>query len=267
MPELTINGVTLHYEWAGLPFEGGESGAPVLVLSHSLGASGAMWRHQVKAWGEHFSILLPDHRGHGRSSLPDGPYSIQDFGRDTLALLDALDLPRVRFCGVSLGGMTGLWLAQEAPERVERMAVCNTAARIEDPALLRERMVQIERDGLESIVEGVLERWFRPATRESQPGEIELARRMVLGTPAAGYAATGRAVCELDLREGLAGIEVPALVVAGRFDEATPPAWGQAIAKAIPEVRYEELEAAHLSNWDAADEFNEVVGRFLSGGR
>jgi 3-oxoadipate enol-lactonase len=258
MPVMTYNGVRLAYRWSGLP-----SGR-VLVLSHSLGASGAMWQPQVDAFAPRFRLLIPDHRGHGQSSVPDGPYRIEHFGQELTALLDHLQLDRVYFCGLSLGGMIGMWMGQNVSQRIERMVLCNTAAKILDTTLLRSRMHGIERDGLASIADNVIDRWFTEPFRIAHPEAIEAARRMLLATSARGYANTSGAVCELDLREGLGMIACPTLVIGGRYDKATPLSWNEAIASSIPDGRVAALDAAHLSNIEARDEFNRVVAGFLS---
>lgn len=248
----------IHHEWAGL-----DSG-PVLVLSHSLGASREMWKPQVDALGREFRLLLSDHRGHGKSALPPGPWSIADFGRDLLDLLDRLDLERVHFCGLSLGGMVGLWLGQEAPERVEKLVLCNCCAKIEDPSLLRGRMKQIEREGLGSIAENVLERWLTADFRAANPEKTAGIREMFLATPPKAYTETCGALCEMDLTPKLGEIQAPSLVIYGRHDLATPPAWSKAFASEMPDARLLELDSAHLSNVEAADGFNEAVAGFLS---
>ena len=258
MPVAVINQTTIYYRWSGI------SDAPVLVLAHSLGASQAMWLRQEQALGERYRLLLYDQRGHGQSGTPHGPYSIEQFGMDLIVLLDHFNLTRVHFCGVSLGGMVGLWLAQKHPHRLSRLIVSNTAARIEDTTLLSSRMRTIEANGLNAIVNNVLERWFSPRFHLMNPDIVEAARSMLLATPVMGYIATSQAVCELDLRAGLANIQSHTLVITGQQDQATPPSWGRSIADCIPSARHVSLDAAHLANVEAADDFNREVLAFLS---
>lgn len=257
MPEIIHNQIRLAYRWEGL------ATGPTLVLSHSLGASGAMWDSQLNTLGKHFRLLIPDHRGHGKSGVPDEPYRIDQFGGELIALLDALDLNRVSFCGLSLGGMIGMWLGQNAPERIERLVLCNTAAKIENTTLLESRIELIRREGIEAIADNVIQRWFTEEFCCRDPDAVSAARQMLCSTTAIGYANTSHAVCSLDLREGLCTISQPTLVVAGTHDEATPVAWNEAIAHAIPDAKLVTLKAAHLSNIEAKDEFNRVVSEFL----
>lgn len=258
MPEVLLDGICLAYRWEGNP------AGPVLVLSHSLGASGLMWDSQLATLGAQFRLLIPDHRGHGKSSVPDEPYRIEQFGRELIALLDQLALERVSFCGLSLGGMIGLWLGQNADDRIEKLVLCNTAAKIEDTTLLESRMKLIRDQGMEAIADDVIAKWFSPAFCGQNRDAVEVARRMLLSTSAIGYANTSAAVCQLDLRARLNEIRCPTLVVAGAHDLATPLAWNQAVADAIPQARIATLPAAHLSNIEASDEFNRVVAEFLA---
>lgn len=257
MTWVEIGGFKLAYRWAGAA-EG-----PVLVLAHSLGTTNAMWRGQLAALGKRFRLLLYDHRGHGVSELPPGPWSIGDFGRDVLGLLDHLGLDRVHFCGLSLGGMVGMWLAGNVPGRVSRLVLCNTAAVTEDPTLLRLRIAEVDRNGVQGIVESVLSRWFTEGFRGTQRDEVGYMRRMISATSPFAYAETSRVVLRLDLRAELERIIAPTLVVLGKQDQATPPEWNRAIAAAIRQAGVVELEAAHLSNIEARDAFNEAVLAFL----
>ena len=257
MERLHCGDLQMAYRWAGEP------GGPVLLLSHSLGASGLMWEPQIGRLGKRFRLLIPDHRGHGESSVPEQIYSIEDFGRDLLAMLDQLGLQRVHFCGLSLGGMIGMWMGQHAAERLDRLVLCNTAAKIIDPRLLRGRLRLIRDNGLEAIAESVIDRWFSREFQSARPDEIDAARRMFLATSSTGYVNASHAVCDLDLRDGLASIACPTLVIAGKNDLATPVTWNEAIAAAIRGSELKVLDAAHLSNIEAAEAFNQSVESFL----
>jgi 3-oxoadipate enol-lactonase len=247
-------------------FDGREE-APVLVLSHSLGCSVAMWEPQLAAFGERFRVLRYDHRGHGASPAPSGPYSIDEFGNDVVDLLDSLGLERVRFCGLSLGGAVGIWLGAHAPERLERAALCCTAARFATPEIWAERAATVRREqSVEPLADAVMERWFTPEFRRDQPERVAEVRAMLVATPAEGYAASCDGLADCDLHGVLAGISVETLVVAGADDPATPPAQAEELVAAIPGSRLEVIaDTAHLANIEQTDVFNRTVLEFLGG--
>lgn len=255
----TRRGVRMVYRWVG------PESAPPLLFSHSLGASMAMWDPQVDRLQERFRILLHDHEGHGASGLASSgePVRIEDIARDTVDLLDHCGLRRVRFCGLSLGGMVGLWLAIHEPGRLERMVISNTAARIANTDLLRQRIGQIREKGLDGIEESVLGRWFTPRFQKASADTVEAVRAMFRKTTAEGYARTAEAVCSLNLLDGLTEIRAPTLVIAGREDQATPPEWNRLIAEQIPGAVYREVPAAHMTNIEVAEEYTALVAEFL----
>jgi 3-oxoadipate enol-lactonase len=259
MPIVEAGGARIHYRSEGEP------GAPALLLSHSLGTDLSMWEAQVPALSRGRRLIRYDTRGHGGSEAGPGPCSIEELGRDVLFLLDALGVARAAFCGLSMGGMIGLWLGLHAPERVERLVLCNTGARIGTPALWEARIEAVRRGGMASVAEGVLARWLTPAFAASRPAEVERLRRVLLSTPPEGYAACCAAIRDCDLREAIRAIRVPALVIAGSLDQATPPADGRLLAERIPGARYAEIEAAHLSSVEAAGPFARAVRTFLEG--
>ena len=235
-----------------------------MVLSNSLGTNLGMWDGQMPALVERFRVLRYDSRGHGQSAAPPGPYRIEELGRDLIALLDALDIPRVRFCGLSKGGMVGMWLASNAPERVERLVLCNTSAHLPGRELWNARIEDVRATGMAAVAPQVLERWFTAGFRARASEAVEKVRQMLLTTPAEGYAACCAAIRDMDQRETIASIRAPTLVVVGSRDPATPPEHGRAIADRIRGARVIELPAAHLSNVEAAEAFNEAVLGFLS---
>jgi len=241
----------------------GAADAPVLLLSNSLGTNLSMWEPQMAELSRSFRVLRYDTRGHGESSVTAGPYTIGRLGRDVVALLDRLGIERTHFCGLSLGGMTGMWLATHAPNRVSRLALCNTAAHIAPVDLWNGRIDQVCAGGMEAIVESVLARWFTPAFLARSPDIAASVRQMVLATPADGYIACCAAIRDMDQREAIAGISAPTLVIAGTHDPATPPAAGRFIADRIEGARYVELPAAHLSNIEVAPAFTAALANFL----
>lgn len=258
MPMIDVEDCRLHYR-----FDGPE-GAPVLLLANSLGTTHEMWRPQLATFAEEFRVLRYDSRGHGRSAVTPGPYTVDRLGRDALGLLDALAVGRAHVCGLSLGGMVGQWLAINAPTRVDRLVLCNTAAFMGgDPAVWAQRIAAVEAGGMAAVVPGVVDRWLTKPFQEREPAATAEVRDMLLAADPRGYAATAAAVRDMDLRAGLARITAPTLVIAGRHDAATPPEAAQAIADAIPGARLTLLDAAHLSNVEAAGAFTAAVMAFL----
>jgi 3-oxoadipate enol-lactonase len=222
-----------------------------------------MWDEQVPLLSEHFRLLRYDVRGHGRSSSPPGPYSIELLSRDLLAMLDALGVGDFCFCGLSMGGLIGQWLAIHAAPRIRRLVLCNTAPKIGNAEVWNSRIDAALSDGMPSIVPLMLDRWFTPSFRENHP-EVELRTRgMLEAADPSGYAACCGAIRDADFRSELQRINVPCLVVAGTHDPATPPAGGQFLAANIAGAQYVELDAAHISNVEASEAFNGAVLDFL----
>lgn len=259
MATASVNGTTLFYSLKGA------ADAPVLVLSASLGTHHGMWNAQLAAFTRRFRVLRYDTRGHGASAVPQGPYGIETLGRDVLALLDELDIPRASFCGLSLGGMAGMWLAAHAPGRMERLVLANTSSYVGPPEPWNQRIELVKRGGMAAITEGILEKWFTPSFHASSPAEVDRIRRMLLATSPEGYIACGIAVRDMDLRADLAAIRAPALVVCGTHDRSTPPEAARYIASRIAGARLVELPAAHLSNIEAQAAFDAAVTGFLEG--
>jgi 3-oxoadipate enol-lactonase len=247
----------------------GPDDAPVVMLSNSLGMALEMWDDQLPALTEHFRVLRYDQRGHGRSPAVPGPYAIADLGRDALALLDGLGLERVAFGGCSLGGMTGLWLAINAPERIERLALCCTSAYLPPREMWVERAATVRSQGTAALVEGALERWFTPALAERRPEAVEAARRMLLAVDPEGYAGCCEAIADHDLRDSLGRIEAPTLIIAGAEDPATPPDHARVIEAGIDGARLVVLDhARHLANVERADQVNrELLDHLTAGAR
>jgi 3-oxoadipate enol-lactonase len=247
----------IHYEWSGPPQ------APVLVFSNSLGTTFRMWDGQVDSFSQHFRLLRYDTRGHGESSVTPGPYTIEQLSWDLVRILDVLGLQRVSFCGLSMGGMTGMFLGAQSPDRFHKMVLCNTAAKIGTPETWNSRIVSVKKNGMKSVAPAVIERWFTPEFRRSHEAETAAALQMLEQTNPEGYIANCAAVRDFDQRQTLGNVKVPALVVAGTYDPVTPPVEGQFLTKHIPAAVYTELSAAHLSNIEARDEFNRHVLKFL----
>lgn len=250
--------VDLHHEL------GGAEDAPPLVMASSLGTTLGMWDAQAPALRDRFRLLRYDHRGHGGSPAPSGPYAIEDLGRDVLALVDRLGVERFSFLGLSLGGMVGMWVASEAPERVERLVLCCTSAKM-DPETWETRAATVREEGVGAISGAVTERWFTPGFRKEHPGVLGWAQKMLRETPAEGYAGCCEAIRDMDLRDRLRRIEAPTLVVAGAEDPATPPEHAELLKDSIPGSRLTVVpNAAHLANVERPEELTGVVLDHLS---
>jgi len=258
MPIVKSGEARIHYALEG------QGGTPVLVFSNSLGANYSMWDPQVPEIRKTFRVLRYDSRGHGQSSSTSGPYSIEQLAKDFVALLDALDLDRVHCCGLSMGGMIGMWLGVNAPERLNKLVLCNTAAKIGTSEFWNARIDAVQKNGMKSVASAVVERWFSPAFRGKAPATVSSTLKMLEGANPEGYAACCAAVRDFDFREQLRKIHLPALVIAGAHDPATPPADGRFLADQIPGARYAELNAAHLSNIEDHDRFNREITAFLN---
>jgi 3-oxoadipate enol-lactonase len=259
MPTVTADdGCTIFYHLDGT------SEQPVVLLANSLGTTLEMWDPQVVALSGRYRVLRYDSRGHGRSGAPAGPYAIERLGRDALALIDALELERVRFCGLSKGGMVGLWLGAHAGDRLERLVIANSSAHIGNPDVWDQRITTVGKEGMAAIMPGVIDRWFTPRFQRESPAAVERIARMLRDCPPDGYVACCAAVRDMDQRANLAGIRVPTLVVGGTHDLATPMDHARLIAADIPGAKLVELDAAHLSNVERAPEFNRHVLDFLA---
>jgi 3-oxoadipate enol-lactonase len=258
MPFAEIAAGRIHYQLEG------PAAAPVLVLSNSLGATLAMWEAQVAALSQNFRVLRYDTRGHGLSAAPQGPYTIKDLGDDVTELLDALKIERAHFCGISMGGVIGLWLGIHAAGRLERLVVCNSAARVGTVDAWNSCMAAIRSGGMKAVSPALMERWFTADFRAKNPAIVESIRQMVLRAPVDGYLACCAALRDADLRERVSDIKAPTLVISGASDAVTPPAEGKFLADKIPGAQFVELEAAHLSNVGAAVKFNDTLLQFLS---
>ncbi|WP_017625121.1 3-oxoadipate enol-lactonase [Nocardiopsis chromatogenes] len=241
--------------------DSGPDGAPAVVLAGSLGSTLEMWDPQAEALtAAGLRVVRFDHRGHGRSPVPDGPTTIADLGADVLDLLDRLGLDRVGFTGLSLGGMVGMWLAANAPERIGRLALMCTAAWLGPPENWTDRAATVRAHGAGAVAEAVVGRWFTPGYAAANPDEAARMRRTVASTPAEGYAACCEAIAAMDLRADLGRITAPTLVVAGAHDPATPPEHAERIARAVPGARRHVLDGgAHLANRECADEVNRLL--------
>lgn len=263
MPYAAVNGTELHYR-----IDGDRHGnAPWIVLSNSLGSDLSMWTPQVAALSKHFRVLRYDTRGHGHSEAPKGPYTIEQLSGDVLGLMDTLKIARANFCGVSMGGLTGVALAARHANRLERVVLSNTAARIGSPEIWVPRAARARTEGMLALADVVLPRWFTAGFIEREPVVMAMIRDVFVHTDKEGYASNCDAIDAADLRPEAPGIKVPALVISGTHDLAATPEQGRALAAAIPGARYVELDAAHISNIEQMDAFTKTVLDFLTGPR
>ncbi|AYC32441.1 3-oxoadipate enol-lactonase [Pseudomonas cavernae] len=260
MPAVKLADGELNYQ-----LDGSEA-APVLVLSNSLGTDLHMWDAQIAAFTEHFCVLRYDTRGHGRSLVSPGPYSIDQLGRDVLALLDALDIERAHFCGLSMGGLIGQWLGIHAGARLGKLVLCNTAAKIAGPEVWNPRIDTVLAGGVQAMHDlrnASILRWFTPEFAAAEPTQVEPIVEMLAQTAPEGYAANCAAVRDADFRAQLGLIEAPTLVVCGSQDPVTTPTDGRFLAEHIRGAEWVEFPAAHLSNVEAGEAFSRRVLDFL----
>jgi 3-oxoadipate enol-lactonase len=258
MPDIKVDdGCMIHVE-----VEGPER-APVLMLSNSLGTNLHMWDEQVAPWTRHFRLVRYDRRGHGHSSVPKGPYSMERLGRDVLGVLDGLGISKINWCGLSMGGMVGMWLGANAANRLDKLILSNTSAYFPDKSMWEGRIKLVREKGLEAIVDANMERWFTPGFRQRAPQAMAKMREMFLATKVDGYVGCGEAIRDMDHRPLLPKISVPTLVIAGRQDPATTLEAGEYIKQNVPGARIAVLEAAHISNLEQPQVYAETVLGFL----
>jgi 3-oxoadipate enol-lactonase len=249
--------LAVHHEIAG------RDDAPTLVLSNSLGSTTAMWDPQVPALAEHLRVVRYDHRGHGGSPVPPAPYELADLGADALRLLDRLGVERAHWCGLSLGGMVGMWMAINASERIERLVLCCTSAKLGPPEMWAERAATVRAEGVEAIADAGIGRWLTAGFIEREPGATAAVRAMLTATPDEGYASCCAAIEHMDLVPELGAIRAPTLVIAGLQDPATPPEHGERIAAGIPGARLELVDAAHLATIEQPKVLTELIAGHL----
>ncbi len=239
----------------------GPAGAPPLLLGGSLGTNLSMWEPQLQVLSASRRVIRFDQRGHGGSPAPPGPYSLAELGGDVLALLDALAIERADYAGLSIGGMIGLWLAINAPDRVGRTVIMCSSAKVDGAPFSSRAATVLEAGSPAVVADAVVERWFTPPFAAANPEIVARMRAMIAATPAAGYAGCCEALAAMDLRPGLALITAPTLVIAGADDPSLPAAaHSRPIARQVPGARYELVgPAAHLASIEQADAVNALI--------
>ncbi len=254
-----VNATHIHYDFSGA------EDAPVLLLSHSLGTNFAMWDAQLPQPSKSFRVLRYDTRGHGQSEISRGPYDFDKLGRDVLGLADELGISKFSFCGLSMGGVTGMWLGINASYRLHKLVLCSTAPKIGNADTWNARIEAVRKDGMKAVAPGTMERWFTAGFRNREPQTVERIQKMVESTDPQGFIACCEALREADFRESIKQIRTPTLVISGTHDPGTPPADGKFLAKQIEGAHYVELDAAHLSNIEQHDRFTQEVSDFVQG--
>jgi 3-oxoadipate enol-lactonase len=264
MPVIDADGCPLWVE-----VEGPER-APALILSNSLGTNLHMWDAQVAHFAQHFRLVRYDRRGHGRSGVPAGPYTMERLGRDALAVADGLGLATFDWCGLSMGGMEGMWLGANAPARIGRLVLANTACHFPDPRLWNEGIAAIRASGgLDGLAGRIVtlwfsQLWFSQDFRTRAPALVAPMAAMLADTPAQGYIGCCAAIRDMDHRDLLRRIGAPTLIIAGRLDQATPLDAAQFIHSRIAGAELTVLEAAHISNVEEPRAFADAVLGFLT---
>ena len=258
MPLVEIGGTRFFYR-----IDGAEN-APVLIFSHSLGCDHAMWDLQAAHFARFFRVVRYDSRGHGASDTTAGDYTIELLARDALAIADALGIASFAFCGLSLGGMIGQWIAGHAPDRITHVVLANTSSRYLNPELMEQRRSIVREHGMAAVADAVMGRFFTPESLAGNSAALANIRRTVLATDPGGYASCCAAIRDLNQTAMLSSIRTPALIVSGDRDQSTP--WqghGEVLAREIPHASVAHLPAAHLSNIERPRSFNAALAKFL----
>ena len=257
MPILTTPELQLHYQTFG------DASNPALVFSNSLGTNYGMWQQQFNALKDQFFVVCYDTRGHGASSTPTGPYSLKQLGEDVIQLLDHLQIAKAAFCGISMGGLTGQWLAIHYPERFSHVVVCNTAAKIGQEQAWLDRAALVKAQGLQPIADTAASRWFTAPFIQSHAAVVSNLQNDLAAGSAEGYANCCAALAKADVREQLKDITVPVLIVAGQQDPVTTVADAQFMQNQIPNSQLVEIDASHISNVEQPTVFNQKLKNFL----
>lgn len=238
------------------------SSKPVIMLSNSIGASMGMWDEISERLSGQVRLVRYDGRGHGKSDVPAGPYTLERLGLDALAILDALDIQRAVFCGLSLGGLTGLWLGANSGERLSGLVLANTAANFPPASMWQDRAAAVRAHGTGALVAATLDRWLTKSFQTRCPARTGQIAAMIGGTPPEGYAACCEVLSVADVRPRLADISCPVLMICGAHDPSTPPARGEEIIAGIKGAQMVTLDAAHISAVESPDAFARELAQF-----
>ncbi|WP_263418774.1 3-oxoadipate enol-lactonase [Terriglobus albidus] len=248
---------TIYYEAAG------PEGAPAVVFSHSLGQGTYLWNAQAEYFSCNFRTVVYEQRGFGRSSSQQPPNTVAGMGKDVLALMDRLGIAKAHFCGISIGGMVGLWLGVNAADRIGKLVLSNTAAKIGTAEFWQKRAEDTRLAGIEQFLPGSAERWLTADFREEHPEVVRELENSVRRSSIAGYAAGCEVLATMDLRDAVSQIKLPVLCIAGNEDPTTPPVDQKFLVEQIPSAKYLELPSGHLSCINRSALWNQAVMEFL----
>ncbi len=241
----------------------GAATAPTLLFINSIATTRDLWARQVPRLSKSFRVITYDARGHGFSQVTAGDYTVEQLGRDALAILDAAGVESAHVCGISLGGITAMWLGVHAPRRIRSLVLANTAARIGSLEMWTERIAFVKQQGMATLADLTMPRWFTDGFRAREPQTVEQFRAMVAACPKEGYLSCCAALRDEDLRDAIAGIRCPVLCVAGNADPATPPDALQFSHERIAGSKMLLLDAAHLTNVEQHEAFTKAVTEFI----
>ena len=259
MPTAQSDGCPINYEVEG------PQNAPVLILSNSIATNLHMWDEQAPMFSKQFRLVRYDRRGHGKSGAPKGPYTMEMLSRDALAVADAVGAKKFNWCGLSLGGMIGQWLGANAPERLNKLVISNTNFYYAEKQPWDDRIKLVTEKGMTALADPMMERWFTPETRSRSPAKVARVRAMLTATPVDGFVGCCYAIREMDFRESNRSITVPTLVMVGAKDNATLPAYGEAMVAQIKGSKLATIpDAAHISNVEQPKIYADTVIRFLT---
>jgi 3-oxoadipate enol-lactonase len=258
MPTVSSSGAVISYDVHGAV------DAPPLLFLNSIGSTRALWDRQRRAFEGRYRIIQYDARGHGRSAVPPGPYTIAQLAGDALAILDAEEIAAAHICGLSLGGITALWTAVHAPGRVRSLVMANTGARIGSVEFWDTRMALVRERGMTAVADVAIPNWFTEGFRAREPDTVRRFRDDIEATPVEGYLGCSAAMREEDLRESLHAVRCPVLAIAGASDRSTPPDLLHFVHARLPGSRLVTLEAAHISNVEQDAAFNAALSEHIA---
>jgi 3-oxoadipate enol-lactonase len=258
---IQANGINFNYTIDG------PEGAPWVVLSNSLATTLAMWDEQAAALKSKYRVLRYDQRGHGATDAPAGRYAFDTLVADAVGLMDAVGVKKAWFGGLSMGGATSLGLAQQHPDRVNGIMICDHACK-STPASSQqweERIVVAQKQGIEALVEPTIARWFPPEVLAKKPPYVDKVRAMIRGTPADGFIGCAAALADHDYNSKLETVKCPVLFVVGEKDGVTPAAMKDMHARLKGSLYVELAGAGHISNLDRSAEFTRAIEEFVAG--